>query len=153
MINGIKAMAKPFTDALKWFTDHVPGSPVKRGPLKVFNNGYAGSQIGEMLAGGMESSVPVLMSAASTMVDAVSSTLSANLGVGVASAIKQATATMPSAATMAPTTTATLPGGGYAGSEWTGSKTYNFYGDLEFPNITSGEDAQTFLENLEALAK
>lgn len=29
--------------------------------------------------------------------------------------------------------------------------TFNFYGDLEFPNITSGEDAKTFVDNLKKL--
>jgi TP901 family phage tail tape measure protein len=30
---------------------------------------------------------------------------------------------------------------------------YNFYGDLEFPNITSGDDAETFVTNLANLTK
>lgn len=30
--------------------------------------------------------------------------------------------------------------------------TYNFYGDLSFPNIKSGEDADTFISNLKALS-
>lgn len=30
-------------------------------------------------------------------------------------------------------------------------KNYNFYGNLEFPNITSGADAETFIRNLEAM--
>lgn len=34
-----------------------------------------------------------------------------------------------------------------------GDKTYNFYGDLEFPNVTDGSDAQAFLDNLDSLAK
>jgi len=29
--------------------------------------------------------------------------------------------------------------------------TYNFYGDLEFPNITNGEDAEEFIKNLKGL--
>ncbi len=29
--------------------------------------------------------------------------------------------------------------------------TYNFYGDLEFPNVKSGDDAKEFLDNLESL--
>lgn len=36
--------------------------------------------------------------------------------------------------------------------DWPGGNTYNFYGDLEFPNITDGSDAQDFLDNLESLA-
>lgn len=34
-----------------------------------------------------------------------------------------------------------------------GEKHYHFYGDLSFPNIKSGEDAETFIKNLEILAK
>lgn len=33
-----------------------------------------------------------------------------------------------------------------------GGETYNFYGDLSFPNIRSGDDAQAFLDNLKTLA-
>lgn len=32
-----------------------------------------------------------------------------------------------------------------------GGNTYNFYGDLSFPNIRSGDDAETFISNLEQL--
>ena len=32
-----------------------------------------------------------------------------------------------------------------------GGNTYNFYGDLEFPNITDPDDVEEFLENLKAL--
>ena len=34
-----------------------------------------------------------------------------------------------------------------------GGSTYNFYGDLEFPNVTSGDDAETFVTNLQNLVK
>jgi hypothetical protein len=33
-----------------------------------------------------------------------------------------------------------------------GARTVNFNGNLEFPNITSGSDAEEFVSNLEALA-
>lgn len=33
-----------------------------------------------------------------------------------------------------------------------GSRTFNFYGDLSFPNITDEDDAEAFIKNLEALA-
>lgn len=36
----------------------------------------------------------------------------------------------------------------YSGNE---GNTYNFYGDLEFPNIRSGDDVDTFLKNLDTL--
>jgi hypothetical protein len=34
-----------------------------------------------------------------------------------------------------------------------GDTYYNFYGDLSFPNIKTGEDAKTFIDNLQDLAK
>lgn len=34
-----------------------------------------------------------------------------------------------------------------------GGDTFNFYGDLSFPNITSADDAEEFIENLKALAQ
>lgn len=43
-----------------------------------------------------------------------------------------------------------IPAG--ANSAGKGDSTYNFYGDLEFPNITDGSDAETFIKNLEILA-
>lgn len=59
LIGGITAMAKKATDAVKNITAGVknllPGSPVKEGPLKVLNRGYAGEQIVKMVIGGMES--------------------------------------------------------------------------------------------------
>lgn len=36
--------------------------------------------------------------------------------------------------------------------DFSNGKTYNFYGDLSFPNITDPADAETFIKNLEALA-
>ena len=33
-----------------------------------------------------------------------------------------------------------------------GDRTLNFYGDLSFPSITSGDDAEDLIRNLEALA-
>lgn len=38
-------------------------------------------------------------------------------------------------------------------SDLKGGSTYNFYGDLSFPNITSGDDAKKFLDNLASLAE
>ncbi len=37
------------------------------------------------------------------------------------------------------------------GKDGDGGKNYNFYGDLSFPNITSPDDAETFIRNLESL--
>jgi TP901 family phage tail tape measure protein len=44
-----------------------------------------------------------------------------------------------------------IPGG--VSDNGTGSKTYIFNGNLEFPNITSGEDAKSFLDNLDNMTK
>lgn len=33
-----------------------------------------------------------------------------------------------------------------------GNRTYNFYGDLSFPNVENGDDAEAFVKNLESLA-
>jgi len=32
-------------------------------------------------------------------------------------------------------------------------KTVNFYGDLSFPNVKDGDDAKSFLDNLDNLTK
>lgn len=60
LINGVGSMvgrlAGAMADAVKrGITDLLPGSPVKKGPLRVLNNGYAGGQIVKMLAGGIDS--------------------------------------------------------------------------------------------------
>lgn len=57
LINGITSMIGAVTHAIGNIVgvigDFLPGSPVKRGPLMKLNNGYAGRQIAEMLAGGI----------------------------------------------------------------------------------------------------
>lgn len=59
LIDGIKAMAGKLGDAagavIGKVSDWIPGSPVKKGPLRVLNKGYAGEQIVKMLLDGMES--------------------------------------------------------------------------------------------------
>jgi TP901 family phage tail tape measure protein len=42
---------------------------------------------------------------------------------------------------------------GYNTNSSAGGSTYNFYGDLEFPNISDGGDAEEFLLNLEAMVR
>lgn len=58
LIDGIAAMFGKLEEKVKDITGLVgkflPGSPVKEGPLKVLNNGYAGKQIVEMVVGGMD---------------------------------------------------------------------------------------------------
>lgn len=64
LINGItaklgalKAKASELAGIIK---DHLPGSPVKTGPLRVLNKGYAGGQIVKMVADGMTAALPKL---------------------------------------------------------------------------------------------
>lgn len=60
-------------------------------------------------------------------------------------------AIVPLSGPYAPKYDRNLPGG--MGSHGGGDKTYNFYGDLSFPNVTSGNDAESFISNLEILSK
>ena len=57
LINGIRSMvgslAAEARKALGVIGKLLPGSPVKEGPLRVLNNGYAGRQIIAMVAGGV----------------------------------------------------------------------------------------------------
>lgn len=57
-INGIMSMIdavkRAANNVLRGIRDALPGSPVKEGPLRVLNNGYAGRQIARMLADGLD---------------------------------------------------------------------------------------------------
>lgn len=60
LIRGIGSavgdLARAMGNAIKTgITDLLPHSPVKKGPLRVLNRGYAGGQIVKMLAGGIDS--------------------------------------------------------------------------------------------------
>ena len=59
LIDGIRAMASPLTSGIRSvlgpLAKFLPGSPVKEGPLKVLNRGYAGKQIIKMVQDGIES--------------------------------------------------------------------------------------------------
>lgn len=59
--------------------DAIPHSPVKRGPLKVLNNGYAGGKIVSMLADGMTSRLGMLQNAAYNVGGTIASGLGADL--------------------------------------------------------------------------
>lgn len=82
LIDGITDMIGSVTRAIDRVTgiirDHMPGSPVKRGPLRVLNRGYAGGQIVKMVADGILGHR-----------DAVTNAMSA-LGVGAITGIGQA---------------------------------------------------------------
>lgn len=62
IIDGVMSMINSVSDAIGKVTDKItgflPGSPVKEGPLRVLNNGYAGGQISNMLAEGIEERMP-----------------------------------------------------------------------------------------------
>ena len=60
LINGVRSMVGNLASAVgnaikQGITDLLPGSPVKKGPLRVLNRGRAGGQIVTMLAGGIDS--------------------------------------------------------------------------------------------------
>lgn len=52
-IQAVRDAAGSVAQAIK---DFFPGSPVKKGPLTAWNNGGAGKRLGDMLAGGLDSS-------------------------------------------------------------------------------------------------
>lgn len=70
----IDAARKKIEELTAMIKDHLPGSPVKTGPLRVLNNGYAGGQIVNMIAEGIKARQRMLANtmnlSASGMVDA-----------------------------------------------------------------------------------
>lgn len=64
LINGIESMFGALASKAAALADKVasvlPGSPVKEGPLKVLNRGYAGKQIVRMVVDGIETMAPQL---------------------------------------------------------------------------------------------
>lgn len=68
LIDGLNSMLDKVTGVLNKITskirDFLPGSPVKVGPLKVLNRGYAGGQITKMIAQGMLSELSSVQDAA-----------------------------------------------------------------------------------------
>lgn len=77
LIRGIDAVISRLTDKINELTqkikDHLPGSPVKTGPLRVLNHGYAGGQIVNMIADGMTARMNMLRSTANMMGSDISS--------------------------------------------------------------------------------
>ena len=72
LIDGIGSLASGPIDAIKGIVggiaDFLPGSPVKKGPLRVLNRGHAGSQIVSMLAGGIDSQRAAMEASMSALV-------------------------------------------------------------------------------------
>lgn len=75
LIDGIESMIKKVTDTINKVTDKIgsflPGSPVREGPLKVLNQGYAGKQIVNMLTDGIALNAPKVEMAMNAAVSGV----------------------------------------------------------------------------------
>lgn len=69
ILNGLHYVTDAIGSVTSWIADHLPGSPVKVGPLRVLNNGYTGRKIGEMVADGVLQSQPELARAINTIVN------------------------------------------------------------------------------------
>lgn len=76
-LHELEATMNKITSIIK---DHLPGSPVKKGPLKVLNHGYAGGQIVTMIADGMARRLDQLNMAS----DFMGTTVAAGLGSSLA---------------------------------------------------------------------
>lgn len=152
MVQGIKNKAGDLWDAIKSafgkFARFIPGSPVKEGPLRVLNNGYAGGQIVRMMADGATANVPymqrafanVAASALSSMDDEMSRAALKRMQTGIVRA-----GTGMSSGTGSPGSTA---------QQGTGTGTVIVInGNLEFPNISSGDEADKFIDNLKKLSR
>lgn len=65
--DGIKSQARQVVAEMRSIVSDlsslIPGSPVKKGPLRSLNNGHAGRQIMRMVAGGMNTEAPTLRAA------------------------------------------------------------------------------------------
>jgi phage-related protein len=109
-------------------------------PSKVF------AGFGKYIIRGLTNGLDGGMASVAKRVDELSSTLQgvdiSNIGGAITGALNL------DAVVAAATPTPTVYGGATANSQ-----TINITGDLSFPNITSGAEAKTFLDNLEALAK
>lgn len=68
ILDGIhKYLTGPVEKLGGFISSHLPGSPVKQGPLMVLNDGYAGKQIAKMVADGIEAGTPVTAAAAKAL--------------------------------------------------------------------------------------
>lgn len=90
LINGILSMLGRLADAASrvagTIARHLPGSPVKEGPLRVLNRGHAGGQIAKMIADGMTQGEQLVARASSHLASAaVLSPVMATAATGAAS--------------------------------------------------------------------
>lgn len=93
LADGIRAAISrvrgAISDVTRTISRYLPGSPVKEGPLRVLNNGYAGKQISKMVQGGIE---------------AESTSLTASVGSVLSVAAAPATSSLsPTSASPSPT--------------------------------------------------
>jgi TP901 family phage tail tape measure protein len=86
LINGITNKLHALRDKINEMTsiisDHLPGSPVKKGPLRVLNRGYAGGQIVKMLSDGINQQLGMLQSSADLVGNGVITGFGTDLGQG-----------------------------------------------------------------------
>lgn len=85
LVAGIRARigeaVQAVRDGLAWIRRLLPGSPIKDGPLKSWNNGGAGRRLMGFLADGIKSGTPAVAKAATASAAAVKSAYAANGGL------------------------------------------------------------------------
>jgi phage-related minor tail protein len=88
IINGIRSMlgalGNIMSEAMSKVAGFLPGSPVKTGPLRVLNDGYAGRQIGHMIVGGIDDVAPRLQAAVSGALSGIPAPRVGGVGVPAA---------------------------------------------------------------------
>jgi phage-related minor tail protein len=88
IINGIRSMlgalGNIMSEAMSKVAGFLPGSPVKTGPLRVLNDGYAGKQIGHMIVGGIDDVSPRLQAAVSGALSGIPAPRVGGVGVSPA---------------------------------------------------------------------
>lgn len=86
LMDGIDSMLGPLDEmvsgALGAVGDLLPGSPVKKGPLRVLNKGYAGKQIVRMLMAGMASQNSAMARTAAGIMSTAATPLNSGIPAG-----------------------------------------------------------------------
>lgn len=159
LADGISAVADLPGKALKGIVHGlgklIPGSPVQEGPLMSLNNGHSGKMIASMLAGGISAGEKDAIRAATSLASNVNDALSVGGGTFTANAIQgRASGYVGGMAGAIANKLAVAGafGSSQVSSSGGGSTELHFHGDLSFPNITSGTDAEEFIRNLQNLA-
>jgi phage-related protein len=75
LIDGIRSKIAAIGDVMRGVADKIkgflPGSPVKEGPLRAWNNGGAGKRLGGLLADGLDASRATVAAASARMASSV----------------------------------------------------------------------------------